>query len=536
MMNRQLTLDLLLKRAERHFPKKQIISRTASGVCHLSYAEFGRRTRKLSSMLEKVGVKRGDKVGTLAWNDHRHLEAYFAIPSMGAVLHTINFRLPEEHLIYIIQHAEDKVLLIDEGFVPLIERIKDNIPSVKAFIILSDNNEVKTTLKPAYFYESFIAEGDENYQYPSDIDENAPAGMCYTSATTGKPKGVLYTHRGIVLHSMNLGLADSFGLSEADVAMPVVPMFHVNAWGIPFASVWFGTTQVLPGPNFTPKILAELIDSMGVTITAGVPTIWHGLAKELETGKYNTSTITRVICGGAALPKSLIQIYEAKYNIPMIHAYGMTETSPLISVARLKSYQQTLSEEKKLEIRSKQGFPVAGVETKIIDESGEVEHDGKSMGELVLRSPWVADGYYNEFDQTVKTFKDGWLYTGDIATIDQEGAIKIVDRKMDLVKSGGEWISSVELENALMTHDAVSEAAVIAVSHPKWQERPVACVVLKEGKEVTKGELLDFLRPQFVQWWLPDDVIFMSEIPKSSVGKILKRILRDRVKDYSFNK
>lgn len=535
MMDTQLTLDKMLERAEKYFPKKEIVSRTAAGIHRYTYGEYGKRTRRLASALEKLGVKRGDRVGTLAWNDHRHLEAYFAIPSMGAVLHTINIRLSKEHLTYIINNAEDKVLLIDEGLVPIIEQIKDGIPSVKAFVILTDNKELpETALEPAYHYEEILKKGDEHYQFPDDLDENESAGMCYTSATTGNPKGVLYTHRSIVLHSMAVGLADMLALSESDVAMPVVPMFHVNAWGMPFSAVWFGTKQVLPGPNFTPKILVELIESEKVTVTAGVPTIWLGVLQEIESGDYDMSSLTRVICGGSAAPLSLIRAYEEKHKIPFLHAYGMTETSPLATVARLKSYQQDLPYEEKLEFRAKQGLAAPGVEAKVVNENGEVAWDGKEMGELLLRGPWITDHYYKDPEKTAEAVRDGWLHTGDIATIDEEGFIKLVDRTKDLVKSGGEWISSVDLENAIMAHEAVFEAAVIAVPHPRWQERPVAAVVLKDefkGK-VAKEDILKFIEPNFAKWWLPDDVIFMDAIPKTSVGKFLKRELREQLKDH----
>ncbi len=532
-MDTQLTIDTLLERAEKYFPKKEIVSRTATGIQRFNYAQFGERTRSLASALEKLGVERGDKVGTLAWNDHRHLEAYFAIPSMGAVLHTINIRLSLEHLTYIIRNAEDKVLLVDEGLVPVIEKIKDEIPSVKAFVILTDEKELPTTaLEPIYHYDELVEQGNPQYKFPTDLDENEAAGMCYTSATTGNPKGVLYTHRSIVLHSITVGLVDTLGLSESDVAMPVVPMFHVNAWGMPFSSVWFGTTQVLPGPNFTPKILAELIESEKVTMTAGVPTIWLGLLQEIETGNYDMSSLTRVISGGSATPKSLIRSYEQKHNIPFLVAYGMTETSPLVTVSRLKSYQQDLPYEEKLEYRAKQGLVAPGVEAKVVNENGEVARDGEEMGELLLRGPWITDSYYKEPEKTEEAIIDGWLHTGDIATIDEEGFIKLVDRTGDLVKSGGEWISSVDLENAIMAHEAIFEAAVIAVPHERWQERPVAAVVLKEGYDVTKDDILDFISPQFASWWLPDDVVFIDEIPKTSVGKFLKRELRDQLKDH----
>ncbi len=532
MMNTPLTLESLIERAEKYFPKKEVISRTTSGIHRFNYAEIGKRTRSLSSALENLGVQRGDRVGTLAWNDHRHLEAYFAIPSMGAVLHTINIRLTPEHLIYIIQNAEDKVLLVDESIVPLVEGIKEQIPSVEAFVIFTDKEELpETSLEPAYHYDQLISKGDSDYQYPKDLDENSPAGMCYTSATTGNPKGVVYTHRSIVLHSLSIGLADSLALSESDISMPVVPMFHVNAWGLPFSAVWFGTTQVLPGAFFTPQILAELIESEGVTTTAGVPTIWLGLAREFKTGKYDTSSLTRVVCGGSAAPKGLIRTYEVKFNIPFMHAYGMTETSPLVTAARLKSYQQDLPYDEKLEIRAKQGLLVPGLEAKIVGDDGEVAWDGEEMGELLLRGPWIASSYYRDPEKTAEAIKDGWLHTGDIATIDEEGAIKLVDRTKDLIKSGGEWISSVDLENALMAHEAVFEAAVIAVPHDHWQERPVGVVVLNDNAEVSKDDLLDFLKPQFAKFWIPDDIVFVDEIPKTSVGKFLKRELREKLKD-----
>ncbi|MGV3487457.1 MAG: long-chain fatty acid--CoA ligase [Tuberibacillus sp.] len=534
MMETALTLNKMLERAEKYFPKKQIVSRTASGIFRYGYREMGERTRRLSSVLARLGVKKGDRVGTLAWNDHRHLEAYFAIPSMGAVLHTINIRLSPEHIVYIINHAEDKVLLIDQDFLPLIDAVKDQLKTVHNFILLTDDKVLpESRLEPLYSYEELLLEGDPNFQYTEELDENDPAGMCYTSATTGLPKGVVYSHRGITLHSMAFGLADTAALSESDVCMPVVPMFHVNAWGMPFAATWFGTTQVLPGPRFTPELLAELIHTEKVTITAGVPTIWLGLLKELEENedKYNLSSLRAVVCGGSSAPMALVRAFETKYKIPFICAYGMTETTPLVTYTHLKSYQLDLPEEEKLRIRSCIGHVVPGLEIKVVNDKGEVAWNGQEMGELLVRGPWIADAYYKD-DRSEEAFRDGWLHTGDIVTIDEEGLIKIADRTKDLVKSGGEWISSIDLENALMAHDAVFEAAVVGVPHPKWQERPIACVVLKPGATATKEELLDILRPQFAKWWIPDDVIFMDEIPKTSVGKFLKAKLREQLQNY----
>ncbi|WP_221567682.1 long-chain fatty acid--CoA ligase [Alkalihalobacillus sp. TS-13] len=534
MMNIPLTVPAMLEHAEKYFSHKEINSRTATSFYNLTYAGLANDTRRLSSALTKIGLRKGDRIGTFAWNHHRHLTAYFGIPGMGGVLHTINIRLSAEHISYIINHAEDKVLFIDAELVPIIEKIQHELKTVQAYIIMTDDNTLpETTLHNVYHYEKLLWEGDENFDFVKDIDENDPAGMCFTSATTGNPKGVFYSHRGIVLHSMSLGLADSAAISESDVMMPVVPMFHVNAWGLPFASVWFGAAQVLPGPMPTPAVLAEMIENHRVTLTAGVPTIWIALLKELENGSYDTSSLRAILCGGSAAPKSMIQTFEKKYNIPFLHAYGMTETSPLVTVSRLKKHQKSYSEEARLDFRSKQGYVVPGVEMKVIGKDGEVKWDGKEMGELLLRGNWVADEYYKD-DRTKEAFRDGWLHTGDVVTVDPEGNIKIMDRTKDLIKSGGEWISSVDLENALMAHEAVFEATVIAVPHSEWQERPLACVVLKDGMrdKVTKEELLDFLRPQFVKWWLPDDIVFLEEIPKTSVGKFLKRALRDQLKDY----
>ncbi len=534
MMNVPLLVSSMLERAERYFPKKTVVSRTSTGIVTHTYKEIGERTRRLSSALEKIGVTKGYRVGTLAWNHHRHLEAYFAIPGIGAVLHTINIRLTPAHIVYIINHAEDKVLLFDEDLLPLLEKVKDQLKTVEAYVILTDKDELpESNLEPLYHYEKIVSEGNPAFEFKKDVDENDPVGMCYTSATTGNPKGVIYSNRGIVLHSMALGLADNTGLSESDIAMPVVPMFHVNAWGLPFAAVWFGTTLVMPGPYFTPKVLAELIDTEKVTVTAGVPTIWLGLLNELEQGNYDTSSLTRILCGGSAAPKGLIKAFESKYKIPFIHAYGMTETTPLVVLSRLKSYQNDLSEDEKLEIQSKQGSLVPLVEMKVVGANGEVANDGKEMGELLLRGNWIADEYYKD-ERTNEGFRDGWLHTGDVVTVDEEGVVKIVDRTKDLIKSGGEWISSVDIENALMAHDAVFEATVIAVPHERWQERPVACVVLKDAakEQTTKDELYEFLKPQFAKWWLPDDIIFMDEIPKTSVGKFLKRALREQLKDH----
>lgn len=536
-MDTPLLLTSMMERAEKYFPQKEVISRTASGIHRFTYKEIGERTRRLASALTKIGLKKGDKIGTFAWNHHRHLEAYFAVPCSGAVLHMVNIRLTQEHLTYVINHAEDKILLIDPDLVPIIEKIKDQLTTVQCFVIMSDEKEIpETTLHPAFSYEQLIDDGDPAFNFISDMDERTPAAMCYTSATTGNPKGVVYTHRGIVLHSLAIGLADTLGLCERDVAMPVVPMFHVNAWGLPFAAVWYGTKQVLPGPSFTPKILAELIEQEKVTITGGVPTIWIGLLKELEENQYDISSIRALVCGGAASPKGLIRAFEEKYKVPFISGYGMTETSPIVSLSTLTSEMDSLSLEEKIDIRAKTGLVVPGLDIRVVNENGDVPCDGATMGELIVRGPWIANEYYKD-ERTNDAFKDGWLYTGDIAVMDADGYVRITDRTKDLIKSGGEWISSVALENALMSHEAVYEAAVIAIPHPKWQERPLACVVLKDAyrNQIFEQDLILFLKGQFSNWWLPDEIIFLKEIPKTSVGKFLKRTLRDQWKHYYSN-
>ncbi len=536
-MDTPLLLTSMIERAEKYFPQKEVVSRTLSGIHRFTYKEIGERTRRLASALTKIGMQKGDKIGTFAWNHHRHLEAYFAVPCSGAVLHMVNIRLSLDHLTYVINHAEDKILLIDPDLLPIIEKIKDQLTTVESFVIMSDETLLpETTLTPVYSYEQLLEEGDPSFSFISDMDERTPAAMCYTSATTGNPKGVVYTHRGIVLHSFAIGLADTLGLCERDVAMPVVPMFHVNAWGLPFASVWYGTKQVLPGPAFTPKLLAELIEQEKVTITGGVPTIWIGLLKELEENQYDISSIRALICGGAASPKGLIRAFEEKYQVPFISGYGMTETSPIVSLSTLTSEMDSLSLEEKINIRAKTGLVVPGLDIRVVNENGDVPRNGVTMGELIVRGPWIASEYYKD-DRTKEAFKDGWLYTGDIAVVDEDGYIRITDRTKDLIKSGGEWISSVAIENALMSHDAVFEAAVIAIPHPKWQERPLACVVLQEAykNQITEEELKTFLKGQFSKWWVPDKIIFLEEIPKTSVGKFLKRTLRDQWQHYYTN-
>lgn len=533
-MKYPLTVGAMMEHAEKFFPKKEVISQTHDKLHRLTYKEVGKRTRRLMSALDKLGIEQGDKVGTLAWNTHRHLEIYFAAPGIGSILHTINIRLSPEHIIYIINHAEDKIIFVDEDILPLVDKLHPHLPTVKAYVVMTDKEELpENSLPNVYSYEELLQEGDETYPFTRDIDENSAAGMCYTSATTGKPKGVLYTHRAIALHSYALGLADTAAISESDVAMAVVPQFHVNAWGMPFACTWFGSTQVMPGPRFTPKRLATFIEEYKVTISAGVPTIWLGLLKELDENSYDTSSLRGVLCGGSAAPLSMVRAFEQKYNIPFFHAYGATETTPLATYSRLKSYQQDLSPDERANEKTRQGILVPGLEMKVMDENGEIPWDDETMGELLLKGPWIADTYYKD-ERSKTAFIDGWYHTGDVVTVDEEGTMKIVDRTGDLIKSGGEWISSVELENAIMAHEAVFEASVVAIPDEKWDERPIACVVLHDQykDKVAKSDIAEFLKPQFAKFWLPDDYLFVDEIPKTSVGKFLKRELRKQVLEH----
>ena len=531
MMQTPLLLVDMFKRAETYYAHKTIVSRTSNTKVHqFTYAEWGKRTRKLAHALSKLGMKQGDRIASFAWNQHRHLEAYFAVPCSGACLHMVNIRLSAEHIAFIINHAEDKILIIDEDLVPLIEAVQDQLTKVEHYIIMSDGELPNTTLPNALSYEQLLAEADETFEFPTDLDENSVASMCYTSATTGNPKGVEYSHRALVLHSMTISMVDTFAISERDTVMPIVPMFHVNAWGLPFAAVNVGANQVLIGPQFTNPLIADFIEQYNVTKTAGVPTIWLGVEQELEKQPRDISSLKAIFCGGSASPKGLIQKYEEKYGVEYIVVYGMTETTPVVSTSNYMKHMDDWDYEDKLIARQTQGLTVPGIESSIVNENGEVPWDGETMGELRLRGPWIADSYYRD-ERTAEAMKDGWLYTGDIAVRTKDGFIKITDRTKDLIKSGGEWISSVDLENALMSHEDVFEAAVVAMPHPKWQERPLACVVLKEGATVSKAELMDFLAEQFAKWWLPDDIVFLKEIPKTSVGKFLKAKLRENLEE-----
>ncbi len=533
MMDYPLTLTPILDRAQRLYGKKEIVTKAGPTLQRYTYAEFVDRVGRLANALEKLGVRRGDRVATFAWNNARHLELYFAVPCMGAVLHPLNLRLPGDQLAYIVNHAEDQVLFVDTSLLPAVEKLAPYLKSVKHFVVMDDQVPPDCSLNPVHAYEELLGEAGPDYPWPH-LDENDAAGMCYTSGTTGHPKGVVYTHRSIFLHCMGLTMADSLGLMERDTYMPVVPMFHVMAWGTPFACAMVGAKQVFPGPHLQPRDLVELIQAEKVTFTAGVPTIWLGILGLLEKERYDLSSLRQMVVGGAAAPQWMIEAFEKKHGLKVTHAWGMTETQPLGTVANLKSYQSDLSEAEKFAIRAKQGTPVPCVEIRGMDEEGKaIPWDGKTFGELQVRGPWIISSYYND-ERSKESFQEGWFRTGDVVTIDPDGFVQIVDRTKDLVKSGGEWISSQELENAIMSHPKVAEAAVIAVPHPKWQERPLACVVAKPDYKdsLTKEEIYAHLRPRYASMYLPDDIVFIEAVPKTSVGKFDKKVLRAQFKDY----
>jgi fatty-acyl-CoA synthase len=522
MMDYPLTVPLLLDRAARYFPQVEVASRRPDrSVGRLGYGEVRLRAHQLAGALARLGVGRGDRVATLGWNHGRHLEAYFGVPLMGGVLHTLNPRLSTADLAYIVNHAGDSVLLVDDVLLPVLERIRGQV-SLKHVVVWANGTQAPEGMID---YEELIAAEPGEFAVPR-LDEREAAAMCYTSGTTGRPKGVVYSHRAIVLHSLASATTDGLAIGQREVLCPVVPMFHVNGWGLPFTATLVGCKLVLPGPHLDPESLLDLYVQEGVTLSAGVPTIWLGIlqALEKEPSRWELGAI-RMVVGGSAAPESMIRGFD-RHGLRVVHAWGMTEMTPLGTVSWLKRSLEELPEDQRYAYRAKQGLPAPLVEARIMGRVGEAPWDGEAMGELEVRGPWVASGYYRAAELAGKWSDDGWFRTGDVATIDPEGYVKITDRTKDLIKSGGEWISSVDLENALMGHPAVAEAAVIAAKHLKWDERPVAVVVVKEGASITAGELRAFLEPRFAKFWLPDEFVFAKEIPRTAAGKFEKSTLR----------
>ena len=520
-----LTLQLLLDRMRRIYADSEVVSVRQGERTRASYGQVVERAERLASALERLGVQQGDRVATFAWNTREHLEAYLAVPCMGAVLHTLNVRLFAEQLTYIVNHAEDKVILIEDSLVPVLAPLVPSFETVEHYVVIGDGSADE--LPKARSYEELLEEQPAGYDLP-ELDDRQAAGLCYTSGTTGNPKGVLYSHRSNILHALGQLMADSIGMISDDRVMPVVPMFHANAWGIPYASTMTGADLVMPGANLKPEALADLIQTERVTVSAAVPTIWMDLLRYADEHNPDLSSLRLVICGGSAVPLSLMQQFEERHNVRIIQAWGMTETSPLGSVAR-PPHKATQDEHWRY--RATAGRPSPLVEARLIRDGGEeVPWDGTSTGELEVRGPWIARAYFKDEESAAK-FDGDWLRTGDIAAIDERGYIIISDRAKDVIKSGGEWISSVELEIEIMAHPNVQEAAVIATKHERWGERPLACVVLEPEAEITLDELNEHLAPRVAKWWLPDELAIVDEVPKTSVGKFDKKVLRRQLEE-----
>ena len=512
---------------------RPVVSRSVEGPIHTTtYPAIRRRALKVAQRLERDGIRFGDRVATLAWNTWRHLEAWYGIVGIGAVYHTVNPRLFPEQIAWIINHAEDRLMMTDLTFVPLLEKLAGHLPSIERYVVLTDAATMPaTTLRNAVPYEQWIAEVDGDFSWRS-FDENTAAGMCYTSGTTGNPKGVVYSHRSNILHALTAGMVDMLGASARDVGMPVVPLFHANGWSIAFSSPMVGASLVLPGPKLDGASIHQLLNDYKVTFTAAVPTVWLMLLQHLETTGGRLPYLKRVVIGGSACPRAMIRTFQDVYGVEVIHAWGMTEMSPLGTVCTLKPECLDLTGDARLDIQQKQGHSPFTVEMKITDDAGHpLPWDGKTFGRLKVRGPAIAKAYFKEADEHILD-PEGFFDTGDVATIDRHGYMQVTDRSKDVIKSGGEWISSIDLENLAVGHPKVAEAAVIGIKHPKWDERPLLVVVLKKDQTATKQEIIDFMEGKIAKWWLPDDVAFVADIPHTATGKIQKVALRDRFRDY----
>ena len=517
--------------AQRIFPDVEIVTRNLNGVISkTNYGEVGRRAKKLGSALEKYGIKHGQNVGSLALNTYRNMEMYYGISGMGAVMHTINFRLHPEQIVYIINHAENRIIFIESVFAPLLEAIQDNCPTVEQYVVLCSKEEMpETKLKNAVSYEEFIEDGDENYQWPT-LGEDAPCGLCYTSGTTGNPKGVLYSHKSTLLHAWAGSSANGLGLDKDDSILMVVPMFHVMGWGLPYIGAMNGIKLVLPGMGMDGAALVELIQKEEVTLAFGVPTIWLGLLGYCKENNIKLDTVKQTVIGGSAVPYSMIKQFDEEHDVNVVQGWGMTETSPLATANIRTKAMEAMSKEERYKLQTKQGKPVYGVELKIVDDDGkQLPEDGEAFGKLLIRGPWVNKRYYKFDEDAIDA--DGWFDTGDISSIDPDGYMTIVDRAKDVIKSGGEWISSVDLENAAQGHPDVTQACVIGVAHPKWDERPLLLVVPANDKK-DKESIFEYLEDKIAKWWKPDDIVFVDELPIGATGKVLKIDLREQYKDH----
>jgi acyl-CoA synthetase (AMP-forming)/AMP-acid ligase II len=529
MMQQPLLISSLLVHAEHHHGDQEVVSRRVEGDIHrTTYGAIAARSRRMAKALAGLGVGRSERVATLAWNGYRHLELYYAVSGSGAVLHTLNPRLHPDQVVYIADHAEDRILFFDLTFLPLIEAIAGRVKTIRQFVAMTDRAHMPASSKVSNLlcYEDLIDANDDSFEWPV-FDEASASSLCYTSGTTGNPKGVLYSHRSTVLHTFAIALPDSLACSARDTILPVVPMFHVNAWGIPYAACMTGAKLVLPGPGLDGKSLYELFEYERVTLSAGVPTVWQGLLGFVEANGLTFSTMRRTVIGGSACPPAMMKTFQERYGVQVLHAWGMTEMSPVGTVAALKSKHLDLPHEAQFAIQCKQGRAVYGVDMKIVGEDGaELPWDGKAAGELMVRGPWIISSYFK--NEGGDPLVDGWFPTGDVATIDADGYMQITDRSKDVIKSGGEWIGSIDLENIAMAHPKVAMAACIAAQHAKWDERPLLIVMRKPDAELTREELLAFFEGRIAKWWTPDDVVFVDAIPLGATGKMLKNRLRDQ--------
>ena len=529
MMDRPLLVSSLIAHAGRYHGDTEIVSRTVEGSIHrTTYAETERRAKRLANALTRLGIKPGDRIATLAWNGYRHFELYFGISGIGAVCHTINPRLFHEQIEYIANHAGDRLLFVDLTFVPLVEKLAERLKPIRHYVIMTDEAHMPATSLPnALCYETLIAAESDKLVWP-EFDERSACSMCYTSGTTGNPKAALYSNRSTILHTWAVCSADAIGFSSTDTICPIVPMFHANAWGVPYSATMVGAKLVFPGAALDGPSLCELFESEGVTLALGVPTVWLGLLKEMET-RGKPPKLARLLVGGSAAPRAMIETFEKKYGITVMHGWGMTEMSPVGTLSTMKGKHRELPLDDRIAIKATQGRPMYGVEMKIVDPEGRrLPHDGVAAGELLVRGPWIVSGYFNDEKATKAAIdEEGWFRTGDVCAIDPDGYLRLTDRAKDVIKSGGEWISSIDVENAAMGHPDVAEAAVIGLPHPKWSERPLLIVVPKEGRSPTKEALIEFLSGRMAKWMLPDDVVFTDELPHTATGKLLKTKLRE---------